>query len=93
MSTQGDLFEHQAKAQPWPSWFRPSKHQPTAARNVAMGSHPLGGELGPLGETCGGCLHLHPRGRFLKCRKTTMSSCTASDVRAKWRACFQFQSR
>jgi len=91
--SQRDLFDHQAAAQEWPEWFRPSKHAPTQARNVARGLHPLGTALGDASSTCGGCLHLVKRGKFLKCARTKMSRCSASDVRAKWRACPQFLAK
>ena len=80
--------------QEWPDWFTPSKNEKPKARNVARGLHPLGGELGPEDSRCGTCKHLVRRVQsktWLKCEKTSMSRCSASDIRAKWRGCGQYE--
>ena len=44
-------------------------------------------------ETCKRCKHLYRRqGVYLKCTKASMSHSEASDWRAKWQACGQFES-
>lgn len=52
---------------------------------------------GPVGETCGTCLHLvrvhHHDGRYLKCGLMAKywTHGAGSDIRAKWAACREWE--
>lgn len=85
----------------WPPWFNgDAKSSPaTHRKRVWRGLHPLGQEIGPEDQTCGGCRHrisTTTRGyrvAFPKCAKSQQSDGKATDCLSKWRACVLFQPR
>ena len=96
MTRTDDLFDAQARGVDWPGWFQPSKHQPTCARNVALGLHPTGRMLGPETERCGTCRHQVWRSRsrnWPKCGIGRDTRCVATDIRLKWRACEEWKEK
>ena len=101
MGDSGDLFlrpgqEVEPPKTEWPKWYRPSKLRQVLNRRVAMGLHPMGGELGPDDSTCGSCEHLFRRSMgstYLKCTLVSMSHSASTDVRAGWRGCAKWKTK
>ena len=78
----------------YPEWYAPNKDRPVQNRAVLHGLHPMGGELGPAGSTCGACEHIikHSLNRvYYKCELRGSSSSIVTDIRVRWQGCVEYQ--
>jgi hypothetical protein len=76
-----------------PRWFHVAKDTPKEqVRNVTMGRHPMGPELGDGAHTCSSCAHAtvnewYPK-RYFKCQLfSNNTSLRGGDIRLGWRCC------
>ena len=77
----------------FPDWYTPSRYTPRNNRRVKQGLHPFGDALGPEGTSCGTCRHcvrLRCSRTYLKCELSRITSGPATDLRAKWRGCINW---